>query len=184
MQKGIQSAQQPNFKKYKFRKHDGSYSKLFKIEKFRLLKILSGNPIIEHVGSTAIPGLGGKGMVDIAIAVPKNKILAYKQKLEANGYVYKKKPRDNERKYLERRIIYKSNERRVHIHLTYSDSSIFRFNFILFRDYLRNNPKIAKEYEQVKKKALKYSKGNGKLYLAYKQPFIDKIIKIAKKNRK
>lgn len=168
------------FQKYKFRKYRKDYPLLFLKEKRKLMKILPKEAIIEHIGSTAIPGLGGKGMIDITIVVPKNKINLCMKKLQNKGFIYKPKSPDNQRKYLEKRIIYNQIERRVHLHLTYKNSQIYR-NFILFRDYLRKNKKIAEEYANVKKKALIYAKGNGKLYLIYKQKFINKIINRAKK---
>ena len=62
-----------SFKKYSFNKYLDIYRKLFIKEKYKLVSILP-NAKIEHVGSTSIIGLGGKGIIDIAISVPKNKI--------------------------------------------------------------------------------------------------------------
>lgn len=62
--------------KYVFRPYDPIFPKLFIKEKNRLKKFLGRTVLIEHVGSTAIPGLGGKGIIDIAIAAPdKNDLL-------------------------------------------------------------------------------------------------------------
>jgi len=163
------------FKKYAFRRYDKSYPILFAIEKTRLKEILPKDSQIEHVGSTAVKGLGGKGMIDIAISVNKKELIKYLKNLEENGYVYKPKFPDKERKYLERRIIKNGKERRIHLHLTNKNSYVWK-EFLIFRDVLRNNEKIKEEYSRLKKKALIYSKGDGKKYLEYKQPFIRKII--------
>lgn len=164
------------FNKYKFRKYDKGYISLFLREKRKLIKILPKYSKIEHIGSTSVPELGGKGMIDIAVAISKDKIIKYKKILEKAGFVYKPKPKDNQRKYLEKRIVYKNKERRVHLHLTYDRSHIWK-EFLIFRDCLRKNKELANNYAKVKKKALRYCKGNGKKYLLYKQPFIRKIIK-------
>ena len=47
----------------------------------------------------------------------------------------------------------------------------------LLRDYLRKNPKVAKKYEEIKKEAMKVSKGNGRKYQLYKKDFLDNIKK-------
>ena len=49
--------------KYKFRKYDPKFGELFKREKAKLKKIIPGIKI-EHIGSTAVPSLGGKGIID------------------------------------------------------------------------------------------------------------------------
>ncbi|MEA3329527.1 MAG: GrpB family protein [Nanoarchaeota archaeon] len=68
------------FQKYKYRKYDKKYPELFRREKSKLRKILGKKPEITHVGSTAIPGLGGKGVIDILISVSKKQIIKTKDK--------------------------------------------------------------------------------------------------------
>lgn len=51
------------YQKYKFRKYDPKYPLLYKRERMKLRRILGKSPKIEHVGSTAVPGLGGKGLL-------------------------------------------------------------------------------------------------------------------------
>lgn len=60
--------------KYVFKPYNPVFSKLFETEKKRLSNYLTGLFRIEHVGSTAVPGLGGKGIIDIYIVVPENKL--------------------------------------------------------------------------------------------------------------
>ncbi len=61
--------------KYVYKPYNELFSKLFLQEKARLLSILNEECIdIEHVGSTAVPDLGGKGIVDIGITVIKQDI--------------------------------------------------------------------------------------------------------------
>ena len=52
---------------------------------------------------------------------------------------------------------------------------------ITVRDYLEKNPKAIKEYERVKKEAIKHAKGEGKKYREYKKSFLQKIEKLALK---
>src|SRR3989344_2814880 len=62
-----------NKDKYKFEKYNPIYKILFQKEKAKLIKIFPKSQI-EHVGSTSVPDLGGKGIIDIAISAPKNQI--------------------------------------------------------------------------------------------------------------
>lgn len=59
-------------KKYVYKPYNELFSKLFLEEKRRLLNILKEECFdVKHIGSTAIPGLGGKGIIDIGITVAK-----------------------------------------------------------------------------------------------------------------
>lgn len=75
-------------KKYKFRKYNPDFPKLFNLEKVRLSKILEKSKI-EHIGSSAVKGLGGKGIIDIAIAVSKKSLVKTKHLLQKVGYIFK-----------------------------------------------------------------------------------------------
>jgi len=75
--------------KYVFKPYDEIMPILFKQEKERLLKFLKVEVIIEHVGSTAVPGLGGKGIIDICIAVNKDKMLIISSQIQKIGYEFK-----------------------------------------------------------------------------------------------
>lgn len=66
-------------KKYEFKPYNPAFSKYFEEEKKRLSKYLSGDYQIEHIGSTAVPGLGGKGIIDIMIAVSKEQMENFSQ---------------------------------------------------------------------------------------------------------
>ena len=51
--------------KYKFRKYDENFSLLYKRELARLKRLLPRHANIEHIGSTAVKGLKGKGLIEI-----------------------------------------------------------------------------------------------------------------------
>ena len=168
-----------DLKKYSFNKYSNKYGQLFNEEKTKLKNIFP-RVKIEHVGSTSIPGLGGKGIIDIAIKTPRNKLNQFLKKLEGLGYKYNKEhPRNDESVFLQKRIRYDGKERRIHIHLTLDDK--FWNSFIVVRDYLRNHDKECDNYTRIKKEAIKHAKGEGKKYRKYKNPFLEKILKLALK---
>jgi GrpB-like predicted nucleotidyltransferase (UPF0157 family) len=68
------------FQKYIYRRAERDYTALFLREKKKLKKF--GKKIaIEHIGSTAVQGLGGKGIIDIMIGANKSQINFVKDKL-------------------------------------------------------------------------------------------------------
>jgi len=166
--------------KYVFKKYSTNYTKLFLSEKRRLRKIFP-KAIIEHIGSSSVTGLGGKGIIDIAIAVPKKDLTASIIKLQMIGYNYRPFGGDAERKFFQKIIRYAGNERRVHIQLTYENSRNWN-SVIGVRDYLRGNPDAAEEYAQLKRRAVKYAKGESKKYREYKQRFLKVLEKKVLKN--
>lgn len=158
--------------KYKFRDYNKNYPVLFEKEKARLKKIVM-NAKIEHVGSTAVKGLGGKGIIDVLICVPKNKMLSVKEKLIKMGYKFSLTGGDKDRLFF-----YKDygffNKRRLHLHLTYLDSRTSKV-LIKFRDKLNNNLKLREEYALIKKKAVLLNKKE-KEYRDFKKEFIEKVV--------
>lgn len=141
--------------KYIFRPYNPIFPKLFIKEKQRLRKVLGNSAIIEHIGSTAVPGLGGKGVIDILIATNKNKWKDVSKKLEKLGYEYKKKDKiqEKERLFFMAYLPDKQLDTRIyHIHLTYQGSQKSKYD-IGFRDYLKSHPKEREEYSQIKKRA-------------------------------
>ncbi len=165
--------------KYSFKKYSENFPKLYQLERRRMNKILPRAQIV-HKGSTAVPGLGGKGIIDVEIAVPKKSIVYARNKLVQSGYNYKKTAGDAERFFLERDYKYRGKVRRVHLHLTWHNSSDWK-KAIAFVWYLKQNPAVAAEYVQIKRKAVRFAKNRGKKYRKYKDNYLKKLTKKALK---
>jgi len=168
-----------NTKKYSFNKFSKKYKTYFNKEKYKLKERLPFAKI-EHVGSSAVEGLGGKVIVDILISVPIKKMNLSIKKIQLLKYEFKPKSGSKERKFFQKIIKYNKKERRIHLHLTNNNSKTAR-SMIAVRNYLKENYASLKEYEKIKKKAVKYSKGDGKKYLKFKSYFLKKIEKKALK---
>ena len=156
-------------KKYVFREYKFWYKNLFNLEKKRLLKILPSSRI-EHVGSTSIPGLGGKGIIDILVEL-KDKNWKKKQKNLINrGYQLIENGGDKNRIALMKNygILL---QRRVHVHLVKINNPAWK-EMTTFKENLLKSPKLVKEYAKLKKKAVKLAKGDGKIYRKIKNNFI------------
>ncbi|MFH0701507.1 MAG: GrpB family protein [Candidatus Woesearchaeota archaeon] len=168
-------------KVYQFRKYDPIYPSLYNRERKRIKRFLKEEHLIAHIGSTSVPKLSGKGVIDLMVAVKKKDFSKTKKKLLALGYE-QRDSNDKNRLFFRRETKIKEKERRYHLHLTYWNNLQWK-KANAFREYLIQNPKVAQEYELLKKKALVKCKGDGKKYRQLKNEFIKKITeKALKKN--
>ena len=164
-------------KKYIFKPYSSVFTSLFDLEKIKLQERLKRDIVIEHIGSTAIPGLGGKGIIDIMVGIPKGKYLFTEliKKLEKAGWEHREKADSLERIFFRKDLPDKVDTiRRYHLHLTYSNSKDWK-EIINFRNNLINNSNIRKAYEDLKKMAIKDANGDGEKYRKLKEPFINKF---------
>jgi len=101
---------------------------------------------IDHVGSTSVPGLAAKPIIDIALTVPdSSKEAAYVPDLEAAGYLL----RIREPHWYEHRL-FKGPEINVNVHV-FSGDCVEVERMIAFRDRLRNNDGDRHLYERTKR---------------------------------
>lgn len=134
---------------------------------------------IEHIGSTAIPGMLAKPIIDIMVAVVS---LAEAAKLipvvESLGYEYK--PHDT----IPERIFFakeSSPEHRTHhLNLTALGSG-FWTNQLAFRDYLRAHDEIAAEYVDLKKRIAEQYAQTHQLDPEAKSEFVAQVLELAEK---
>ena len=166
--------------KYHFRKYNPKFKKFFTEESNKIKNILGNNSQIEHIGSTAIPNLGGKGIIDILIGVGDREMESTKLKLMEVGYEFREVASTKERLFFRIDYPYKKSLHRIHIHLTRFDNRDWR-EIIYFRDYLLKNPWAVEEYIKIKKEGVKKAMGDGAIYREYKRKFIEKIYKLALK---
>ena len=163
--------------KFVFKAYSNIFPKLFLQEKERIASRVKTPLLIEHVGSTSIPDLGGKGIIDIAIATCEQDISTITTQLQSLGYEFRPTFSTPDRSYF---IIYlpdpEEETRRYHIHLTYPESNDWK-GLIGFRDYLLSHPKEMLEYAEVKRKAAIESSGDGEKYRQLKEPIIKDINK-------
>lgn len=167
--------------KYTYKPYRSSFPALFQKEKTRISSFFNVAPVIEHIGSTSIPGLGGKGIIDIAMSVPKEEMEYVSQVLQKLGYEYRPSFSTSDRLYF---ITYLADSeegtQRYHIHLTYSSSKDW-MELIGFRDYLRTHPEAVDEYASIKRQAADMANQDGKQYRNMKEPIFQKINRLVKK---
>lgn len=162
-------------KKYVFKPYNTSFPELFQKEKERLSHYLKNVLAIEHIGSTAVPGLGGKGIIDIALAADKEKFAAITLQLESLGYEFKPAIGTSERLFFLISLPDPDEEARVyHLHLTYPENDEWK-RFIEFRDFLRRHPAEMLDYAELKKRAALEANQNGEKYRKIKEPIFTRV---------
>lgn len=161
------------YTKYKFSRYNKKYPELFKREKIKLRKIIGRNPHIEHVGSTAVPGLGGKGVLDVMISVNKKDINKIKKQLEKANYVFKESGGERDRLFFKKNYKYRGKTRGVHLQLTPHNSHIQK-RMLKFKERLIKDKQYARSYIELKKQAVKLAQGEGKIYRKHKEKIFNK----------
>lgn len=131
---------------------------------------------IEHIGSTSIPGLASKPIIDMAIEIADSKnVDEMVALLETLGY-----PRSiNHDKDIssERYLLRKGNPTEFHLSICYADKGSFLERQILFRDYLREHNEDRDEYAKLKKESIqKDTTGKGE-YINDKTDFVMRTLK-------
>ncbi len=157
---------------------------LYDREKGRLLALFDGvNVAVEHVGSTAVEGLGSKPIIDIMLGVERLPEVEQRlDSIEQLGYRYES---ELELEIPERRFFIKlgtGKARTHHLHAVELSGGFWR-EHLLFRDFLRSHPQTASEYYQLKLSLAQLHKDNRKAYVRAKAAFIGEVLEREQKRR-
>jgi GrpB-like predicted nucleotidyltransferase (UPF0157 family) len=158
--------------------YDESWPLAFEREKdFIRRAIPSPSNTIEHIGSTSVPGLCAKPVIDILIGIGKfNDGFTFVGPLKNIGYHFKGENGIPFRHYFE-----KGDPRTHHIHMVEKDGAFWK-EHILFRDYLRSHIGAMQSYADLKRTLAEKYPNNRDAYLESKAEFIQGIIKKARKS--
>jgi putative glutamine amidotransferase len=103
---------------------------------------------VEHIGSTSVPGLPAKPVIDIALAltslIPRE---AYREPLCSLGYIHQLDPWNDDHEYFSRE---EAGVDAFHVHVCLADAA-FETRHLAFRDWLRTHPDDAGAYAEVKR---------------------------------
>lgn len=151
---------------------DKEWTVLFKNEKQRILELVKDDNIkVHHIGSTSVPNLKSKPILDIAVEVSDlREINKYTNLLNQLGYVSLGNAILPDRYYF-----IKGNPRTHQIHL-YEKNNKFLKDQIFFRDILRTNSVIKNEYEVLKLKLAEANQNNKHKYADMKTEFITSVL--------
>jgi GrpB-like predicted nucleotidyltransferase (UPF0157 family) len=127
--------------------YDPQWPRLFEREAERIRQALGERALVlEHAGSTAVPGLAAKPIIDIVLVVDDSADeSAYVPALEAEGYVLRIREPD----WFEHRV-FKGPDTNVNLHV-FSRGCVEADRMLAFRDHLRADERDRRRYEDVKR---------------------------------
>ena len=151
------------------------WPRLFAGEAERLQSAIGEHTLaIEHIGSTAVPGLAAKPVIDIAIAVRDiSDVEQCVAPLEQMGYEYR-----GENGIPGRHFFGKGEPRTVHLHVVELRSDHWRMH-LSFRDYLRQHDETRDEYQALKEELAQKYRYDLLAYTDAKAEFIQGVLKLA-----
>jgi GrpB-like predicted nucleotidyltransferase (UPF0157 family) len=161
--------------------YNEEYPKWYELEKENLLGQFSDGVIIRisHIGSTAVPGLLSKPIIDILMEVStqiQTKNIA--DRLKSSGWILMNSvdTPSFRQSYNKGYTKYGFDEKVYHLHVRYVDD----WNELYFRDYLIEHPEIAKEYADLKQNLKEKYEHNRDAYTDAKDEFVNHYTQLAK----
>lgn len=164
--------------------HQAHWQSEFETMGAHLREVLGSTALrIDHIGSTSVPGLAAKDIIDIQVTVAnlscmesfetRMKGAGFRQRGDIQRDVLVGLPGDSPE--LEKKYFRESNgDRRRHIHVRQQGRINHRYA-LLFRDYLRAIPAVRGAYEIVKKRLAEIFPNSIDGYLSIKDPYMDTI---------
>ena len=161
--------------------YDPSWPGRFKQEEAILRQALAAWLVgpVEHIGSTAIPGLAAKAVIDIMAGV--DTLDASRPSIAALadlGYCYFPYRAESEHWFCKPSPAFRTH----HLHLIPFESRRWT-EAVAFRDYLRAHSQIATEYEDLKRRLAQKYRFDREAYTEAKGPFIARITGVALRER-
>jgi GrpB-like predicted nucleotidyltransferase (UPF0157 family) len=152
--------------------YDPEWPKKFETHAKIIADALGGYALlIEHIGSTSVPGLAAKPVIDILVVVQDSADESvYLPRLEAAGYVLRvREPDWNEHR------MFRTPERDVHVHVYTAGCAEIGRN-LTFRDRLRRNAEDRRRYEQTKRQLAAQDWPDMNAYADAKTEVVESII--------
>lgn len=156
--------------------HDASWSTRFRIES-RLLQVALSDlaPAIEHIGSTSVPGLAAKPIIDMLVGVDAlADFEARADRLAVYGYEYVP---EYERVLPDRRFFKRviRGVRTHHVHVV-EKGGVYWKRYLKFRDHLRADPWLAVRYADVKRRLAARFRFDRDAYTNGKTGFVEAVL--------
>jgi len=155
--------------------YDGRWPALFAAECQRIREHSGMMTLsLEHVGSTSIPDMPAKPILDIAAGRPRGaSIQGYVAALERAGYEHR-----GERGVPGRELFCRGEPRAYHLHLVEEGGPLWR-DYLAFRDYLRTHAEDARRFADVKRVLAARVARDREGYMSAKSPHVQEILRPA-----
>lgn len=160
--------------------YNAEWARAYEDEQARIEAALGARILeVQHVGSTSIPGLAAKPIVDIAVGVEDfEKARACIAPLEALGYTYHGENGIPGRHYFTR-----GAPTLYHTHMHEVTSRAWG-NLVLFRDYLIQHPEEVQAYLELKRRLATRYRHERRAYTEGKASYIERILELARSESK
>ena len=164
--------------------YDARWPDRFALESARIRHVLAEPALeIEHHGSTAVPGLAAKPVIDMLVAAGSMEMAErYAAALLEHGYEAVE-PRYREM-WPERIVLIRREhgERMCHVHLMLRGHPAWK-RLLVFRDYLRAHPDVAAAYAELKRSLAAAVGRDRHAYMTAKGEFITREVVAARRSR-
>ncbi|MFT7581585.1 MAG: GrpB-like predicted nucleotidyltransferase (UPF0157 family) [Myxococcota bacterium] len=132
---------------------------------------------ILHIGSTAVPGLAAKPIIDIMLVVPDLAIARseFPAVLDALGYDFWADGPDPARLFFVKGMPPRGPKRTHHVHVVAPEPAVLK-RHVGFRDYLRAHPDIAAEYGRLKQGLATAHRNDREAYTKAKNGFVERVL--------
>ena len=155
--------------------HDKQWDEIA-VQTIKTLKSILGDDVIDiqHIGSTAIPAIKAKPIIDIAVGVADfDRIISYNEQLQKEGIFYRGSDVEHQLLYVMGDM--ENDTRTHHIHIVKWNGTEWK-NYIHFRDYLNANENMALRYQKLKEELESKYADDRVAYTNGKQGMIDIIL--------
>ncbi|PGM95149.1 GrpB family protein [Bacillus cereus] len=161
--------------------HENHWSEKFQMEAERLKLAMPEAVEIHHIGSTSVPGLAAKPIIDMIMEVESiDRVDRWNERFKELGYIVKGENGISRRRY----FIHGTEEKRsYHLHV-FEKGNTEIVRHLAFRDYMMAHCEEAKAYAILKRELAEKYTYDGTLYTEGKNEFVRNIDEKAKEWRK
>lgn len=163
-------------RKYEIHTYDESWPEQFSREAENVKKIFNNDALaVEHIGSTAVPGMSAKPTIDILVVVESLDVVTkYADLIKASGYRdMGEYVRPDSRFFIKERK--DSSDRLFNVHIFPKGHEHIE-EMIRVRDYLRSHSEVVGEYNKLKLELVSKYPGDYGSYRKYKDEWMQKLI--------
>ncbi len=163
-----------------FKPYDARHAQIAK-KMIATLKTRLPGVAVEHIGSTAIPGCGGKGVVDLMIVCPESKLESIRREVDSLGFQRQKvcDPFPESRPMRTGAVLLNGEEYQIHVHIIPGGSTEPE-KLLFFRNTLRQNTSLVAAYEKKKREIIRSGVIDSCLYSLRKGDWVEHILAMKK----
>ena len=138
----------------------------------RMIQATAGPVLVEHVGSSSIPGVGGRNLLDIAVPAPESQHADIRKAMYALGFEDSAFP--HYLPLLVGQLAHESTNYQILLYVVSPESPVLA-GWLRFRDHMRSHSEDAQAYCTAKQEAVASGKAEGRDYQEAKNPFLTVI---------